>query len=264
MSDSKVAVQTRMKSKIVDHIARLCTALRFLSIMPVSWKGGSDADRFRESVPYFPFVGLIIGAVGYFCAQLFSLFCPQPVTAGLLVLYLGSSSGFLHLDGLADSADGLLSSRPREISLQIMKDSRVGAMGVIVIVMLLILKFSALSSIDPRNLATAAFLIPVAGRCSLLFCMGWLSYARKGEGIGALFYTDKAKRSGWGASAGFALLAFCTFPATAAAAVAAFFFVNLLFCGFCRRRIGGATGDTLGAACELTETAVAVAMTMMI
>ena len=85
------------------------------------------------------------------------LFFPHQVVAVLALIYLAFISGFLHLDGLADSADGLLSARPREDCLRIMKDSRTGAMGVVVVVCTLLAKYSALSAMDACNAVPGYF-----------------------------------------------------------------------------------------------------------
>jgi len=165
------------------------------------------------------------------------------------------------MDGLCDSVDGFFSSRPREHMLEIMRDSRVGAMGVMAIVLVLGLKIVALASLDNNSLPRTVLLMPVAGRCSLLILMAVLPYVRPEGGRGTLFYTRSARMAavwavllllltGWLAAA----------IAGVIASLVALAFV-LLFAVYCRAKIGGATGDTLGAGCELAETAVALVLT---
>lgn len=243
----------------------LFTAIRFLTVIPVPWHVEKDGDYFQASIYYFPVVGLLIGAGAFVLSTLSLLLFSHFVSAFFLIFYLSAISGFLHLDGLADSGDGLLSARPKEESLRIMKDSRIGAMGVVLLVFNLLGKFAALCSISPMYLPIAALLLPLAGRCAILLTMAMFRYARPEGGIGGLFYSSRAKIA---AILGFSLLllicltlapsggTFATFAALFAAVAA--------FSSFCKKRIGGVTGDTLGAVCEISETAVAIALTVIV
>ncbi len=242
-------------------IARLCTAIRFLTIIPVSWRAEDDPHQFNKCLPFFPVVGAIIGAVGYLGTYACLFFFPQQVVAVVSLIYLAFISGFLHLDGLADSADGLLSSRPREDCLNIMKDSRTGAMGVVVVVCLILAKYSALSSLPPEKLCLAVFFMPLAGRSAILFSMARLPYAKPEGGLGLLFYSDSSKAAAIVAFLTLLLLLGVLIPSHFFAVIIAIMTVNLIFAGWCRRTLGGATGDTLGAVCELTEAITAIAFT---
>lgn len=237
------------------------TAVRFLTIIPVSWKADRDEDHFGTSIVFFPLVGFLIGCLGALLTQAANLFLPETVVSFLLLLYLAAISGFLHLDGVADSGDGLLSYRPAKRSLEIMKDSRVGAMGVIVIVFLLLGKYSALSSIPAANLVWAAVVIPVGGRLAILLTMTLFPYGRSEGGLGKLFYSPMSRI---GALFGTVLLfvavlaVFGFLPALVL--TAATVGTVLLFGLFCMKRLGGVTGDTLGAVSELTEFSLAMAL----
>lgn len=241
--------------------ARLCTAIRFLTIVPVFWRAEDDPHQFNKCLPFFPVVGAIIGAVGYLGTYISLLFFPQQVVAVVSLIYLAFISGFLHLDGLADSADGLLSSRPREDCLNIMKDSRTGAMGVVVVVCVLLAKYSALSSMTPENLCLAIFFMPLAGRSAILFSMARLPYAKPEGGLGRLFYSDSSKTAALIAFLSLIILLGVLVPLQFFVVIIAIIAVNLIFGRWCRRILGGATGDTLGAVCELTEAITAIAFT---
>jgi adenosylcobinamide-GDP ribazoletransferase len=242
-------------------LIRFCTAMRFLTLIPISWRAEEDTHHFAESLVFFPIVGCIIGAVGFLGVWCLLFVFPQPVVVVLVMIYLAFISGCLHLDGLSDSADGLLSSRPREQSLSIMKDSRAGAMGVITVVCLILAKFAALSAMDPKTLGLAVFFMPVAGRCAILLSMARLQYARKEGGLGLLFYSEHSKTA-----AILALLLLTCFlaalvPRQTVVVLAGLLAVNFLFNRWCRIKLDGATGDTLGAVCELSEMAVAICFT---
>ena len=103
------------------------------------------------------------------------------------------------MDGLCDTADGFFSVRPRERIMEIMRDSRVGAMGVMAIVLTVVLKVAALESHGVDTIWVVVLLMPLAGRCSLLVLMAILPYARPEGGLGTLFYSRSSKLSAlWG------------------------------------------------------------------
>ena len=239
---------------------RFLAALRFLTILPIPGERGHNESDLASSLVYFPVVGLFIGLTAAGFSLLFGFLFPPMVIAVLVVLVLLAASGGLHMDGLCDSVDGFFSSRPRERMLEIMRDSRVGAMGVMAIVLVLGLKISALASLDEQSMPRAVLLMPVTGRCSLLILMAVLPYARPEGGRGTLFYTRSARMAAvWAVL--LVLLTGWLAAATAGiiAGMVALIFV-LIFAAYCRAKIGGATGDTLGAGCELAETAVALVL----
>lgn len=242
-------------------LARFCTALRFLTIVPISWRSEDDPNQFNKCLVFFPVIGAFIGCLGCLGAYVLLHFFPLPVVAVAALIFLAFISGFLHLDGLADSADGLLSSRPREDCLRIMKDSRTGAMGVIVVVCVMLAKYSALSSMEPEKFLSAIFFMPLAGRSAILFSMARLPYARTEGGLGRLFYSDSSKTAALGALLSLIILLAVLAPAQFVITFIAIAAITLIFCRWCMHRLGGATGDTLGAVCELSEAITAVAFT---
>jgi len=128
-------------------VKRFLAALRFLTIFPVPGPWGSAEEDLARSVPCFPLVGLLLGCLGAAMAWVLGRFhVPAMLAALALVVLLLGFSGCLHLDGLSDSADGLFSSRSRDRMLEIMKDSHVGPMGLVAVLVILLAKFSALAS----------------------------------------------------------------------------------------------------------------------
>jgi adenosylcobinamide-GDP ribazoletransferase len=235
---------------------KFLAAIRFLTIIPIPGKMGHDNASLSGSLPFFSLVGLLIGAVGAVLSQGLMALFPQPVVAVLTVVVLLAVSGGLHMDGLSDTADGFFSARSRERMLEIMRDSRAGAMGVMAIVVVLALKIAALSTMPLERMTGAVFLMPIAGRVSLLACMALLPYARPEGGMATLFYSQSSKVAAmWGT----ALLCIAGLLATGRiglfACVLTMGFV-FVFAMYCRKKIGGATGDTLGGGCELAETMI--------
>ena len=242
-----------------EQLAGFLAALRFLTLLPVKWNADQDADYFRQSLVFFPVIGLLIGSIGYL-VTLFSLWLfPQPVVAGIALCYLAFISGCLHLDGLSDSGDGLFSARPKERAMEIMKDSRVGAMGVIVTVLVFLLKFAALISIAEDHLAITVFFMPLAGRVAILCTMGALPYARTEGGLGGLFYSRSVKRIAILSVVILTTFLFFLIPEKLFVSLFLLLVVFYVFNSWCKSKIDGATGDTLGANCELAEMALALA-----
>ncbi len=240
-------------------LSSFLAGLRFLTILPISWQAEKDESFFQKSVSFFPLIGLFIGAAGGGISLVVSDIIPLPLLAAALLLYLGAVSGFLHLDGLADTADGFFSARSKDQILKIMRDSRSGAMAVTTLIFILLLKFAALLSLPASGLAWTVLLMPAAGRAGIVLQMAYLPYARREGGLGQLFY----KRSKWMLPI-FSLLLVFLAASFVGIGFAAFLVVSIMAIGWlfgfwCRKTIGGTTGDTLGAACELTEAAAAAA-----
>ena len=240
----------------------LSCALRFLTVLPLRWSQTRDGELFPASVLTFPVVGLVIGLLGAGLAWPLASVLPPALLAWFAVFYLSGISGFLHLDGLADSADGLLSNRNREQTLAIMKDSRNGSMAVAMVAIILLGKFAALTDLAsrPASFFPALVIAPLSGRMAICLTMAILPYARTAEGgIGGLFYSILAKKAAGISIALLVAVGLTLCGLTVFKIIFATFAVTLFFAWFCKRKIGGATGDTLGAACELTEFAALAA-----
>jgi adenosylcobinamide-GDP ribazoletransferase len=170
-------------------------------------------------------------------------------------------SGALHLDGLADTADGFLSSRPRERILEIMRDSRVGPMGVLAIAGMLLLKVAAVASLAPPARFGTLLLLPLAGRTAPVLMMAALPYVRE-QGLGTAFQRPRIVLAPLLALALLAAAGFLAVGTAGLVAAAAAVGATALFALWCRAKIGGYTGDTLGGACELAEVVPALVVLM--
>jgi len=236
----------------------LVTALRTLTILPVP---GRDAQDLAAALPWFPLVGGLIGAALYglvlACGQL-----PGGWPAGAaLAAVLGGIilTRGLHLDGLADWADGFGGGRDRESTLRIMKDPSVGAFGTLALVGVLLAKWAAVARLAESGAAVWMVAACVISRTAQVDLAVMLPYARAEGGTAAAFVLGA--RSGHRLAAlGLALaLGLAAVGPWAAAALAAGVILDLAFGLWCCRRVGGVTGDLLGAASELVETAILVA-----
>ena len=250
--------------RLLWPVAAFAAALRFLTILPLPSRFGTAEQDLIHAAPFFPLIGLLLGCAAAPTAKLLFSFLPSLPAAVLTTFVLLAFSGGLHLDGLADTADGFFSARTQERMLEIMKDSSIGTMGAIALLLVLLLKTVCLASLH-KQLMPAVLLMPLAGRTAILLLMALLPYPRE-QGLGrlfALYFNSKA-----GKVAALAGLMLCAMAAHAVAgmqgltAIAVMLLLILCFAVFCQRKIGGATGDTLGAACELAETAIALLFTV--
>jgi adenosylcobinamide-GDP ribazoletransferase len=172
-------------------------------------------------------------------------------------LFLIAVTGGLHMDGLADTADGFFSARKRERMLEIMRDSRIGAMGVLAILFTVGLKVAALSSLASPERMAILILMPLAGRSAIVLMITILSYARCGGGLASIFLVWRTR---WAPGVAMIILfgASLGLGQSLCPAIAAMIAAGLII-GYCFKKIGGFTGDTLGAVSELTEVAMVLA-----
>ncbi len=232
---------------------RFFAALQFLTILPLPGGMNPGERILGGSLPYFPLVGLLIGAaiagMDWGLERIFPLGVASVVTVILMI----AVSGGLHIDGLADTADGFFSARPREGILAIMKDSRTGPMGVAAIVCVVALKIAVIASVAGPWRWWVLVLTPLAGRCSLIVQLALLPYARPEGGLAGIFHRNRSRGHVLWALAVLVAVGFLAGDLPGLIAGAAAFAAALLLTAYIYRRIGGLTGDTLGAACELTE-----------
>ena len=219
-----------------------------------------------RSVVYYPLVGTVVGgitaAVGWF---LFA-YAPAMPAAVLLLILWALLSGALHLDGLMDTADGVLSHRSRDRMLEIMKDSRVGAMGVIAAVFVLLFKFSVLSSLFEQGtwLHTGVFIAAACGwsRLWLVWAMAGWPFARPGEGMASMFADVRVRHAVAATTIQIILLTLIgiVFGLTwgdmlnqLVVQAGLTVITGWVVSSWLNRKLGGLTGDTYGALNEMIE-----------
>ena len=252
------------------QLALFFTAAQFLTRLPTPAVRDFDPSSLSRSVRYFPLVGVLVGLINVAVWWLASLRLPAGVSIGLMLAASVVLTGALHEDGFADACDGFGGGNTPERMLAIMKDSRIGAYGAIGVSLMLGLKWTALAA-----LPVALFpLIVIAAHSMSRWCaigLIWrLAYVRADGEAKAKPFAGGLSGSAWTLSgligiAGFAPLAFAWLrwsgadPGRSAAAVgggtAAAALAALLAALYFRRRIGGYTGDCLGAAQQLAELA---------
>jgi adenosylcobinamide-GDP ribazoletransferase len=221
-------------------------ALSFLTIIPIKFKSFSEQE-FKNSIKYFPVIGLLLGFLFYIVT--FTMFDYEIKAVIILFLWILLTGGF-HLDGVADVFDAIGSVKDREKAFQIMKDSRVGAIGVISLIFLILSKFVLIKHIMLFN-PVYILLPPVAGRFSINFLSWKLDYAKeKGLGKSIVEFTDNSAII---FSCALTLLIFLIIN------IKLFFlFIDLLFflyllSLFFKNKFNGVTGDMLGLSVEVSE-----------
>jgi len=230
----------------------LLTAVSFLTRLPVGRRKAVEAAEVARSAGLFPLVGAALGSFNCLAAALVKGHLPPLVIAALLVLLDALVTGALHFDGLADSADGLGGGREPEEVLRIMHDHSIGSFGGTALAVCVAVKVTAYAALlGQSNWIPALILTPALGRWSTLILTATYRYA----GPGASVADGMGKRA---LALGTTLIAVALASAASSRALIAAIIVALVtacFGLYCRRRIGGITGDTLGANVELCECA---------
>jgi adenosylcobinamide-GDP ribazoletransferase len=236
----------------------LSIAFNLLTILPVHAPGDWKAGDSGRAAGWYPFVGLVVGTLVAVAYGLLGLRFSSLVTAALSLTLWVILTGGLHLDGLADCCDGLLHASNPERRLEIMKDSRMGAFGGIGLVLVLILKVSAVASLPTDRAALIILFAASLGRWFIILA-GFQPLARPG-GMGADFASGLRKSAlMWGGIIPLPLAIALGLQGIIA------FGVALLTISFLLRsvrvRIGGITGDVFGLIVEVVETLTLVVLT---
>jgi len=228
-------------------------ALSFLTILPAGQPPFPEEKKLARSMAFFPLVGLLIGlllATAYFLLSfLFSKSLVLWLTLGCLALLTRG----LHLDGFADTIDGFAAGGPKEKILEVMRDSRIGAFGVVGLILLIGAKYLALDQIAAGSIPRTLILMTVMGRNSMVWVCYRSPYARSGGGLAKPFAKNLTAREMIVSSVctfGIGLLLWRLKGALVFLGIA---LISLAFRFFFLRKLNGITGDTLGAANELSE-----------
>ncbi|MEW5766326.1 MAG: adenosylcobinamide-GDP ribazoletransferase [bacterium] len=230
---------------------QILTALSFLTCLPVRLRRPPDERDLAGSMVYFPLIGFFLGSLLVLLNLILSPLLPIRVVNLALLILLAGLTGGLHLDGLADTIDGLAGGREKEQRLAIMRDSRIGALGALALILLLLAKYELLCSLSGDHRNILLLLMPAMGRWSQVMGAGLFPSAR--PGMGSIFVKVVGiKELIWTT---LMILPFCLLLGL---------FQGLLFClinfgaalvlfWLISRRIGGLTGDSLGAVSETIE-----------
>jgi adenosylcobinamide-GDP ribazoletransferase len=227
-------------------------AVQFLTIIPLPFAVRCEVRDLGRSMAFFPLVGLALGGllagIDFLLAQIF----PRQVTDLLLILVITAVTGALHLDGLADVCDGLAARGGRERFLAVMRDSHIGAVGVVGLVLGLLLKYEALLAVPAGMKREALFLFPVIARFSQVQMAVGARQARS-DGLGSLFVGGAGKFQFVAAALVTVSVALLFLGWQGVYCMLATTMFTLMLKGWFQRRLGGVTGDVIGCVSELNE-----------
>ena len=231
----------------------LASAFRTLTILTVP---GKECARAATTLYWFVPVGAVIGALLYGIGMAGSHYDFFLLTAVILVMALAVVTRAFHLDGLADTVDGFGGGWTKERSLEIMRDSHIGAFGVIALVLVLMGKVAAISWIVSQGFLTPLFYVPLFSRFLVVGQTVCNRYARSGEGTAARLVREARPRH-LAVSAAWVAISILLSAGTQRVVLSGMLGVGVLTTAFValvsRRKIGGVTGDVLGATVELSE-----------
>lgn len=233
-------------------------ALRFLTIIPVPGLPPMT-EAFSRTVPGFPVAGLALGALLAVIGWIVGALWNETVRAVALVVAWGVLTAGLHLDGLCDTFDGVMSWRSRERKLEIMRDSRIGVMGALALAAVAGLKAVFLAAAGDAWLS-AILLAPVAGRWAMVYSAVGFPPAREG-GLGRTFHSQVRVGDVLIAGGTTLFLALALGGAQGLIALALVWLVAHLLGRWWTHALGGLTGDTYGALCEIAEVVALAALT---
>lgn len=250
--------------RLAHELRLAAVALQFLSRIPVPPVVGFQPEWLHRCVRHFPLAGALIGAAGAAVLALAHALWPPLVAATLAVAFSVWLTAAFHEDGLADTFDALLGAAGRERALVIMKDSRIGSYGAAALVLTLLARVAAVAALLPQGVAVACagwLASHVLARAAAVAVMTALPYAGDAEHAKAKPLALDVR----GRDAAVALL-WCAglwaLPLPSARLIAATLAAAVVAASMTRwlnRRLGGYTGDTLGATEQLAEVAVLLA-----
>lgn len=216
-----------------------------------------------RSTRLFPLVGALVGLILVGVDTATTPFFSPGVRAALLVAAAAAVSGGLHLDGLADTFDGLLCRKDRETTVQIMRDSRIGAMGATALIITLLLRFALIGEVAGWLRPYALLFLPIAGRQAMVLAIALHGYARSGAGMGRQYALQTGRREIYTSLILTGLMLTAGWLQDAAAATGSFVVIasgvvaaqvgSAVFARYVAGRLGGLTGDVYGAVNEVAE-----------
>ncbi len=226
--------------------------IQFFTRIPVNLKLSCENEDFKTGSIFLPMVGLIIGAIQWGVYKAFIEILPSNVVAVLVILAGVLLTGALHIDGLGDTCDGFFAFKGNEKIIEIMKDSRIGTYACIATIMNFLFRYALLTYIAPE-FSIAIVVVPAISRVCTVFisCIG---NTAKSTGTGNFFIGNIGKKEFFISiimtSGILSLIMYWKYVMILILLGIIFTFIFNLFC---KNKIGGLTGDTLGASNELNE-----------
>ncbi len=247
-----------------SSLKSLLLALQFLTVITLVSDLRADREQLRSSLSFFPLIGLFLGSCLALFLWVFHPLFPATILSVMLVVLLAFLTRALHLDGLADTADAIGSGAPRERALEIMKDHCNGALGVVALVSVMLLKFASMLSLTEQFAWQWLIIVPAISRWGLNCLGAFTMYARNSVGLGSPFCGAETRITLF--LAGLTVIVsswfLCRWQGLALVAVVSVW--SFLVARWTAVRFGGVTGDILGAHIEITEALCFMAAAVMV
>ncbi len=237
--------------------------LQFFTRLPINVELDVKEEDFAKAIIYFPLVGLVIGVINAGAYYLFSQIFSTLISVVMVTLVNVLLTGALHIDGLADTCDGIFSARKKERMLEIMKDSRLGTNGAVAIFFDFSFRIALLSSLSDKNIIIALVISNAISRTMLVFSCYAFKYARPEGGMGNLFIGKVSKDKvliGYILGTLISIVLLSYIGPILMLSCTAFIW---LFNKYITSKIDGITGDILGASNELGEIFILIAFVVM-
>lgn len=228
-------------------------ALSFLTILPTGSLSLPEEKGLARSMAFFPLIGLLIGLLLAIAYVLLSFLFPKSLVLWFTLGCLVFLTRGLHLDGFADTIDGFAAGGPKEKILDVMRDSRIGAFGVVCLIFLIGAKYLALGQIVEPSIPYSLILMTVMGRNSMVWVCYRSPYARSCGGLAKPFAENLTTREMIISSASAFGIGFLLWRLEAILVFLGIGLFSLAFRLFFLKKLDGITGDILGAANELSE-----------
>ncbi|MFC1864898.1 adenosylcobinamide-GDP ribazoletransferase [Chloroflexota bacterium] len=249
---------------------RFLAALSFLTIVPLPHQRELSMEEVGRSIGYFPVVGVIIGLILAGLNWFLGLFLPSAIVNGLLIVSLVVISGALHLDGFADTCDGIAGHKTVEDRWHVMHDSRTGAFGVVGVFLLLLVKYVSLNNVPDSSLMATLVLMPVVSRWAMVYAVFAYPYARP-SGLGKTFKQGANWRSFIVATVITLLVAIglarlsngAYFYLAGLAIMFGIWIIVVAMATYLQRKFSGLMGDTYGAINEVAEVCVLILICLL-
>lgn len=238
--------------------------IQFMTRININRNLDCQEENFKWGSIFMPVIGLIIGGIQWITYKLLVNVLPMNISVTAVILAGILLTGAMHMDGFGDMCDGFFAFKGRDKIIEIMKDSRVGTYSCIAIVMDILFKYNLLCYIAPV-FSVSIIIAPVISRLSTLLLVSVCKPA-KSTGTGNLFM-DSVNISqffaGTAISAGILLPVVAVDPKYLVLLVISAIMISFCFSLYCKRKIGGMTGDLLGANNEIIEISILVIISIM-
>ncbi|MGD0780697.1 MAG: adenosylcobinamide-GDP ribazoletransferase [Dehalococcoidales bacterium] len=236
-------------------IISFLAAFQFLTSIPISLKRELNSKQLGNAIICFPLVGLVIGGILAGVNWLLNCILPASVVNVLLIVALVILTGAMHLDGLSDTCDGIAGHKTIEERWKVMHDSRVGAFGVVGVVLILLVQYICLNNVPSDKMTAVLLFMPVISRWAMVYAIFAYPYARP-SGLGKAY----KEATDWrhfiiatiitlGIAGGLLPL----FYVTGFLLVGGILIITTAFAFYLRYKFAGLTGDTYGAINEVAE-----------